>query len=179
MGNYNSKNSKQKIIINNESYNNQKKEEDNEIIIELEISNDRNKNEISILCDKDEEYENYYKKIIINPPKEFNYFNKDNTKLYLNDKEIIFKYKLNFNKIGINKIKIKSNIKLFSLSTMFYNCNNIINIKFTKINTNNVTDMSYMFNKCKKLSKLNLSPFNTNNVTNMCEMFLDVKNYLN
>ena len=43
---------------------------------------------------------------IINPPKEFNYFNKDNTKLYLNDKQIKFNYKLKINKRGTYKIKI-------------------------------------------------------------------------
>ena len=70
------KNSDEKIILNNENYNNQQnqiiqneyqneKEEDNEIIIELEIandekyddsddeiSNDEDEKEINILCDK-------------------------------------------------------------------------------------------------------------------------------
>ena len=131
-----SKNSEQ--TINNENYNNQQnkiikneyeneKEENNEIIIELEISNNEEEKEINILCDKDQlikdnkRNEEYYKENYINPPKEFNYFNKDNTKLYLNDKEIEFNYKLKFNNNKTNKIKIKSNIKLFSLSTMFYN----------------------------------------------------------
>ena len=226
-----SKNLEQKI--NNQNYNNQQNkiiQNDNEIIIELEISNNEKEKEkeINILCDKDQlikdnkKYENYYKKNNINPPKEFNYFNKDNSKLFLNDKEIEFNYKLKFNeigikkikiksntklsslssmfyncnnimninfikininntklylnneeiefnyklkfyKIGINNVKIKSNIKLFSLSTMFYNCYNIINIKFIKFNTNNVTDMSEMFYNCSNLSELNLSSFNTNN----------------
>ena len=201
------KNSDEKIILNNENYNNQQnqinqnefqneKEEDNEIIIELEIGNDKlydnSSNEISndekyddsynelsndecvkeinILCDKEQlikdnkRKEDYYKENNINPPKEFNYFNKNNTKLYLNDKEIEFNYKLKLKIKETFKIKIKSNIKLFSLSTMFYNCKNIINIKFIKFNTNNVIDMSYMFYSCENLSELNLSSFNTNNV---------------
>ena len=112
-----------------------------------------------------------YKKNNINPPKEFNDFNKKNTKLYLNDKEIEFNYKLKFNEIEGNKIKIKSNIKLFTLSTIFYNCRNIKNIKFIKFNTNNVTDMSYMFSHCENLTELNLSSFNTNNVNDMSNMF--------
>ena len=99
------KNSDKEIILNNENYNNQQnkiikniseneKEEDNEIIIELEISNNAKEKEINILCDIEQlikdnkENENYYKKYNIIPPKEFNYFNKNNTKLYLNDKEI-------------------------------------------------------------------------------------------
>ena len=165
-----SKNLEQKINLNNDNYNNQQtkmfknksqyeKEVINEIIIELKISDVEKEKEINILCDKNKLiednkiYEDFYKENNIIPPKEFNYFNKDNTKLYLNDKEIKFKYKLNCNK-GTYKIKIKSNIKLFSLSSMFYNCSNIINIKFIKFNTNNVTNMSWMFSNCYNLSKL-------------------------
>ena len=104
------KNSDKKIIQNNKIYSGQQnkiiqieyeneKEEDNEIIIELQISNNEKEKEINILCDieqliKDnEENEDYYKRKKINPPKEFNYFNKNNTKLYLNDKEIEFNHK--------------------------------------------------------------------------------------
>ena len=58
------KNSDKEIILNNENYNNQQnkiikniseneKEEDNEIIIELQISNNEEK-EINILCDKEQ-----------------------------------------------------------------------------------------------------------------------------
>ena len=132
-----------------------------------EISNDEEVKEINILCDKEllikdnKENENYYKENNINPPKEFNYFNKNNTKLYLNDKEIEFNYKLKYKIKETIKIKIKSNIKLFILSAMFYNCKNVINIKF---NTNNVTNMRLMFYNCENLSELNLSSFNNNNV---------------
>ena len=130
-------------MFNNEFQN--EKEVINEIIIELKISYKEKGNEIYILCDKNKLiednkiYEDYYKENNINPTKEFNYFNKDNIKLYLNDKKIEFNYKLKFNEIGTYKIKIKSNINLISLSSMFYNCNNIINIKFIKFNTNSVT----------------------------------------
>ena len=126
-----SKNLVQKInFINNEKNNNQQnlmyknesqneKEEVNEIIIELEISNDKKEKEIYILCDKNQlikdnkRNEDYYKKNNINPPKEFNYFNKDNTILYLNEDEIDFNYKINFNKKGTNKIIIKNFIYSF------------------------------------------------------------------
>ncbi len=166
-----SKNSKEiQILLNHKNYNNQvnknfdnelqnEKEENIEIIIELDIPKEEKENEIYILCDKNqlikdnEKYDIYYKENNINPPKEFNYFNKKNTKLYLNDNEIEFNYKLKFNEIGKNKIKIKSNINLFSLSTMFYNCNKIINIKFIKFNTNNIIDMNNMFYSCYNLSQ--------------------------
>ena len=186
------KNLDEKLNSKKENFNNQQnkifkneneKEEDNEIIIELEIANDEkydydeDEKQINILCDKEKLFKDikgndyYYKKNNINPPKEFNYFNKNNTKLYLNDKEIEFNYKLKLKIKEAIKIKIKSNIKLFSLSTMFYNCKNIINIKFIKFNTNNVNNMSRMFSYCENLSELNLSSFNTNNVTDMSGMF--------
>ena len=73
------------------------------------------------------------------------------TKLYLNDEEIEFNYKLRLNKIGIYKIKIESKINLISLSSMFYNYSNIIHIKFLKIKTNNIINMSGMFYHCYNL----------------------------
>ena len=99
-----SKNSEQKMNENNNNQQNEifknesqyEKEVINEIIIELKISEEEKEKEIYILCDKNKlikdnkRYEDYYKRNNINPPKEFNYFNKDNTKLYLNDKEIEF-----------------------------------------------------------------------------------------
>ncbi len=111
-----SKNSKQNI--NNENYNNQLNkiiQNNIEIIIELELYI-FDSGEVNILCDRDklikdiEKRKYYYKENNIKPPKEFNYFNKDNTKLYLNDKKIEFNYKLKFNNLGTYKIKIKSNV---------------------------------------------------------------------
>ena len=177
-----SKNSTQEINKNFQNELQNKKEEEFEIIIELEIFNNKNETEINILCDKNKLIENnklnkdFYEENNINAPKEFNYFNKKNTKLYLNNNEIEFNYKLIFNKSGIYKLKIKSNIKLFSLASMFYNCNKINKIKFIKINTNNVTDMSYMFYNCEYITELDLSEFNTNKVLDMSSMFSDCYN---
>ena len=161
-----------------------KKEDDNEIIIELEIINVNDK-EINILCDKNKLiefnklFEEFDKKNNREPKKIFDYFNQENTKLYVNNNEISFKYKLKLNKIGINIIKIISKVELLTLSSMFYYCNNIKTIKFIKLNTNNITDMSDMFYNCKNLSNLDLSSFNTKNVTNMRRMFACCKNLLN
>ena len=80
MGKFQSKTLSKKIIQNKEKYNNQQnkiiqneyeneKEEDNEIIIELQISNNEKEKEINILCDKEqlikdnEDNKDYYKKI--------------------------------------------------------------------------------------------------------------------
>ena len=54
---------------------------------------------------------------------------------------------------------------------MFYGCESLEEINFSKIKTSNVTDMSYMFKDCKALKELDLSYFDTNNVTNMSSMF--------
>ena len=74
-----SKNSEQKMNLNHENNNNQmfgnklqnEKDEINEIIIELKISDVEKEKEINILCDKNQliednkKYKDYYKKIIL------------------------------------------------------------------------------------------------------------------
>ena len=93
--NLKSENNQQK----NKTIQNEKNEkEKTEIIIELEIFNNKNEKEINILCDNNKLFENnklnkeFYEENNLNPPKEFNYFNKENTKLYLNDNEVEFNY---------------------------------------------------------------------------------------
>ena len=143
--------------------------EDNILDIELEIQIfDKDKK------DKDcEEFEkaNINKEIMILYEEDFTVLNKNNTKLYLNNKEIPFSSKIIINKIGTHKIQIKSKVKLISLSNMFKDCYYINNIIFNKINTSNVIDMSGMFLNCKNLTNLDLSLFTTSNVTNMENMF--------
>ena len=68
---------------------------------------------------------------------------------------------------------------------MFYNCQNINDLDFSKFDTKNVTDMYYMFAGCATLNSLDLSSFDTQNVTNMNGMFwgcqsavsIDVSNF--
>ena len=75
-------------------------------------------------------------------------------------------------KEGIYEIKLIILINMKNCSYMFYNCENIIEIKFPNFNKNNVTNMSYMFSRCSNLSTLpDISKWNTNNVTNMSFMF--------
>ena len=165
---------------NNSQLNNIQEEKKFNFELEIEIFKEGNdEKEIFILCDINKLIEDnklnekFYKKNKIIPPKEFDYFNELNTKLYLNDIKVKFNYKLKINKFGINKIKIFSNIKLFSLSSMFYNCIYIKKINFIKINNKNINDMSYIFYNCCNLSEVNLSSFNTNNVSNMSYMFFN------
>ena len=68
---------------------------------------------------------------------------------------------------------------------MFYNCQNINDLDFSKFDTKNVTDMYYMFAGCATLNSLDLSSFDTQNVTNMNGMYwgcqsavsIDVSNF--
>ena len=116
--NHNNNNIPQNNIVQNENEN-----EDYENIIELEIFNNEEGKDINILCDKNQLIEDNKNNICYftenTLPKEFNYFNNNNTKLYHNDHEIEFRYKINLNQKGSYKFIIKSNVKLLSLSSMF------------------------------------------------------------
>ena len=57
------------------------------------------------------------------------------------------------------------------MSSMFYNCNSLINLNLSSFNTSNVTDMGVMLAWCNSLTTLDLSSFDTSNVTNMSNMF--------
>ena len=70
-------------------------------------------------------------------------------------------------------------------SAMFIGFENVKEINFDNINTNNVTNMMGMFYYCQSLTSLDLSNFDTSQVTNMSQMFiyctgltsLDVSNF--
>ena len=62
-------------------------------------------------------------------------------------------------------LKFKFNLK--DCSYMFSDCNNIIYIDLSSLDTKEVGNMSNMFKNCIKLAKINLSEFITNNVTNI------------
>ena len=47
------------------------------------------------------------------------------------------------------------------MSSMFYGCSSLKELKLNNFNTNNVTDMSYMFSGCSSFKELNLNNFNT------------------
>lgn len=57
------------------------------------------------------------------------------------------------------------------MSSMFYDCSNLTEFDFSKVDTSNVTDMSSMFSGCSNLTKLGFSTINTSNVTDMRVMF--------
>ena len=57
------------------------------------------------------------------------------------------------------------------MTSMFYDCYNLVSLDVSGFVTDNVTDMSAMFYDCATLTSLDLSHFNTHNVTNMNSMF--------
>ena len=87
-----------------------------------------------------------------------------------NNKEEVERYYLYRNEqIKSIKVIIDYQVKLFY--KLFYGCNCIESISFTKFYRNNITNMSGMFFWCSSLKEINLTKFITNNVTNMRCMF--------
>ena len=67
-----------------------------------------------------------------------------------------------------------------NMSNMFAYCSSLTKIIFPdNVNTSKVTNMSCMFEGCSSLTELNLSKFNTNNVTNMFRMFYNCSSLTN
>lgn len=72
-----------------------------------------------------------------------------------------------------------------SLAFMFYECENLVSVDLTKLDTSKTTNMAYMFEYCSSIKELDLSGFNTSGVTNMNSMFagctslktLDIKGF--
>ena len=71
----------------------------------------------------------------------------------------------------VKKIKIVIDYPITSFHDLFWNCECIKSITFTKFYRINIYDMSNMFHYCSSLEELNLTNFVTNNVTNMKNMF--------
>ena len=71
--------------------------------------------------------------------------NRENTKLFINDKEFLFSKCFIPSKEGIYEINLIFNIQLTDCSYMFYWCYNIINIDFTLFDSSKVTNTSKMF----------------------------------
>ena len=50
---------------------------------------------------------------------------------------------------------------------MFFDCNSLISLDLSNLNTQNVTNMSYIFHGCDTLSNIDLFNFITQNVEYM------------
>ena len=91
--------------------------------------------------------------------------------IYFDDQrdEIKRSYITNLDKV--KKINIKLDMELKSLAGLFYDCQVLKGIKFTKFNRENFTNMNEMFYQCLYLDKLDIQKLKTSNITSMNWMF--------
>ena len=61
--------------------------------------------------------------------------------------------------------------KVTDMSNMFYGCRGLTTLDLSSFDTQNVTNMNYMFSGCSGMTALDLSPIDTQNVTDMYSMF--------
>ena len=136
------------------------------------------KNEIDILININKEEIN--KKIYFIDNKNIMHYYNDleqlNSKLFINEKEFVFKNYFKPEKEGAYNLKIIFDNYLINCSYMFSECKNISEINFISFNSKKVTNMKYMFYKCENLRTTNLFCLNTKNVSNMSSMFEGCKN---
>lgn len=71
----------------------------------------------------------------------------------------------------IKKLDLTNAKFSWSMSSAFYDMENLEEIKLDWVDTSKVTDMQRMFYNCHSLKDLNVSSFNTSNVTSMYQMF--------
>ena len=93
--------------------------------------------------------------------------------IYFNDTKMNFAFRFKFNNPGMYTFCFEFSDLLTNANKLFYGCNTLISLDFTKFKTNYLVDMGNMFNGCSSLKSLDLSNFKTNNVTNMEKMFYD------
>ena len=96
---------------------------------------------------------------------------KNKCKLYVNNKEIEFVEKYNFNSIEENKLKIVCNSDFEDASTLFANCKNITEFDFSNFDSSKIINLESFFFQCSSLQKLDLSMFKCYNLKNMRAMF--------
>ena len=147
-------------------------EESSEITIKIQIEQNDVNNDIYFLDNTQENDGKYYENgnYITHNHDNLSEINENNTNLVIDEKTIPFKKFFKPEKTGTYSIKLLFKNKLSNCAYMFCKCKNIIDIDFSKFNTENVTNMSYMFAYCS-LKTLNLNSFKTNKVTNMTYMF--------
>ena len=149
-----------------------KKCEENEIKMVLEINDEDLHSNIYFLDNTDYEDENGVKHYH-DSLKEL-----DETKveLFIDKKKYKFQKYFNFHDVKEYEIIIKFHNYLNDCSNMFYNCKNIKSLDLSKLNTKDATNMNNMFYKCEKLKDINISNLNTKNVNTMKNMFSYCKN---
>ena len=148
-------------------------ENNNEIVIKIKIEqNDVNSFVYFLDNTQESDGDNYYEnKWVKHNHDNLKEINDSNTILIIDGKTLPFQKYFIPKKSGIYLVKLIFKNKLYNCAYMFCQSKNIIDIDFSKFNTENVTNMSYMFHNCSSLKTLILTSFKTKNVTNMRNMF--------
>jgi len=148
---------------------------ENKIIGEIHIKKEDINKDIRII----NSFENVKRELKLKDDDDFKYLNekeiKENIEIKINGKIIEFTYYYKFNKEGKNIIEYSFKNILTKTCFMFYDCISLINLDFSKFDTQNVINMSYMFYNCYSLISLDLSKFNTQKVNDMSYMFYQCK----
>ena len=122
---------------------------------------------------------------IFNPTKELKsqdysieIVNKVDSLRYLEDNIEIKENKLKSGKQGNIELKIKFKKELFSISSMFENCENLKGIDLTNLKTENIKSMNSTFLNCTKLENTNFLFFNSEKVEIMDSAFENCRNLI-
>ena len=91
--------------------------------------------------------------------------------IYLNNKKIEFTLEYIFNTPGKYTFTFEFNELLTKANKLFYECDSLISLNFSKFKSNFLKDMTDMFNSCDKLTSLDLSNFKTKEVYSMKGLF--------
>ena len=84
--------------------------------------------------------------------------------IYFYENWIAFKEKIITAKVSLTNVT--------STSSMFFDCENLVEVDLSELDTSKVTDMSCMFSDCSSLKTLDLSGLDTSAVTDMNCMFI-------
>ena len=97
--------------------------------------------------------------------------NKSISSLIIDGQEVNKTNEYIFESKGKHKVEVYLNEELGSLSSLFENCSDLIEVVLSQIKTDKLTNMSKMFNGCAKLTSVDLSKLGTSNVLDMSNLF--------
>ena len=138
-----------------------------------------NKNKIFIMIKVLEKQINKKVYILNNTNNCLKMLNDKNTTLYINNKKEDYKNFFIPNRKGTYKISLIFHINLTNCDSMFFDCEHIIYIDLSLLNSDNIINTANMFKNCENLNKIDFSGFNTQKVTNMENMFNNCENLNN
>ena len=82
-------------------------------------------------------------------------------------------------KEGFIKLKVYFYVPIPSLDFLFFDCEDLINVDLSNLNTTNMTRISYTFYNCKNLEEVNMTSIETSSVEYMEFLFAGCENLMN